>query len=367
MFDIAIVEDEELERRALRTILERNLPGVKVVGEAKNGAEAVRLLESRSIDLMLLDIRIPRPSGLEILEMLRERGLATKVLIVTAYDHFEIMQAAIQLRADGFLLKPVRTEALLKAVEDCLRSVPAAPVAAPMLAKAPAAAEPAGVPEAIADPLALKAEIERLVQHNAYRECLMLVRRQLEALHAHREVAPRQGVLDLSQVLTDLVACAGRPLPDAVARKIEALTAQRLEARDHYKLQELFSEITDLLFADDEEPGTSAAARIETVRNYIERNLHKSVTLEEAADHAHVSACYLSRLFHKQMEMTFITYLKQRRIARAKQLLECSSLPIVNVALDLAYQDANYFCKAFKKEVGVSPSEYRRQFPQPTS
>ncbi|SOC09421.1 response regulator [Rhodobacter maris] len=363
MFDIAIVEDEELERRALRTILERNLPGVKVVGEAKNGAEAVRLIESRSIDLMLLDIRIPRPSGLEILEMLRERGLATKVLIVTAYDHFEIMQAAIQLRADGFLLKPVRTEALLKAVENCLRAVPAAPAAVPPLSE-PAAG---GGAEAMRDPEALRAEIERLVETHAYRDCLMLVRRQLESLHARREAAPRQGVLDLSQILTELVACSGRTLPEAIARKLEALTAQRLEARNHYKLQELFSEITDLLFADDEEPGTSAAARIETVRNYIERNLHKSVTLEDAADHAHVSPCYLSRLFHKQMSMTFITYLKQRRIARAKELLEGSSLPIVNVALDLAYQDANYFCKAFKKEVGVSPSEYRRQFPQPNS
>ncbi|WP_444460141.1 helix-turn-helix domain-containing protein [Rhodobacter capsulatus] len=58
--------------------------------------------------------------------------------------------------------------------------------------------------------------------------------------------------------------------------------------------------------------------------------------------------------------MTFIAYVKERRMSRAKDLLAGSSLPILNVALDLAYQDANYFCKAFKKEVGVSPSEFRR-------
>jgi methylphosphotriester-DNA--protein-cysteine methyltransferase len=43
-------------------------------------------------------------------------------------------------------------------------------------------------------------------------------------------------------------------------------------------------------------------------------------------------------------------------------LLKNSDLPITNVALDLSYADANYFCKAFKKEVGISPSEYRRRF-----
>lgn len=349
MFDIAIVEDEELERRALRSILERNLPEVTVVGEAKNGAEAVRLIESRNIDLMLLDIRIPRPDGLEILEMLRNRAAPTKVLIITAYDHFEIMQAAIQLRADGFLLKPVRTEALLKSVTDCLRAAaPVAPVAQ---------VTPPSVPEAAPD---LRSEIGRMVAAHAYRDALALVRRQIETLHAHRDKPPRQVVLDLAQLLSDLIACSGRSLPAALARRIEALATQRLDPRDSYKLQELFADLTDLLFDPAEDPGITAGARIETVRNYIERNLHKSVTLEDAADHAHVSPCYLSRLFHRQMEMTFITYVKLRRIERAKDLLTGSTLPIVNVALDLAYQDANYFCKAFKKEVGMSPSEYRR-------
>jgi YesN/AraC family two-component response regulator len=77
MFNMAIVEDEELERRALRSIIERNADDIRIVGEAKNGSEAVRLLESERIDVMLLDIKIPRPNGLELLQMVRERHLAT--------------------------------------------------------------------------------------------------------------------------------------------------------------------------------------------------------------------------------------------------------------------------------------------------
>ncbi|MGI2030833.1 response regulator transcription factor [Rhizobium panacihumi] len=351
MFSIAIVEDEELERRALRTIIERNVEGICIVGEAKNGSEAVRLLDEERIDLMLLDIKIPRPHGLEILQMIRERHLTTKVLILTAYDYFEIMQKAIELKADGFLLKPVRTEALLKAVGDCL----AEPFAA-----APGRSAVVEVEDIDADDI--QGRLGDLVDRRAYRDCLRLVRRRLETIYAHRDTAPRHEVLDLAEMLTDLVALSGRELPQAIARQIDGLESQRLDARSLYKVQELFCQITDTLFEADDERTVPAGERIETVLHFIERNLAKGVTLEDAAEFAHVSPCYLSRLFRKEMNMTFISYLKEQRIERAKDLLQNSDLPITNVSLDLSYADANYFCKAFKKEVGISPSEYRRRF-----
>ena len=56
-----------------------------------------------------------------------------------------------------------------------------------------------------------------------------------------------------------------------------------------------------------------------------------------------------------------MAYVKHRRINHAKDLLEGSDLPIMNIALDLSFNDINYFAKVFKKEVGVTPSEFRRQ------
>ncbi len=358
MFNMAIVEDEELERRALRSIIERNADDIRIVGEAKNGSEAVKLLESERIDVMLLDIRIPRPNGLELLQMVRERHLATKVLIVTAYDYFDIMQAAIQYKADGFLLKPVRTEALLDGVRDCL-ALPAPEKLQQSLHVVPTmdAAEDEADDEAdIAE------EIRSLVERRAYRDCLRFVRMRLERIYAHKEVAPRHEVLDLVEILTDVLEEMGRKLSLPMARQVDELENQRLDVRSQYKVQELLCQIIDVLFDPGQEHGGAAGERIETVLHFIERNLSKGVTLEEAAEFAHVSPCYLSRLFRKKMNTTFISYLKGQRIERAKVLLKNSDLPISNVSLDLSYADANYFCKAFKKEVGVSPSEYRQQF-----
>jgi AraC-like DNA-binding protein len=204
--------------------------------------------------------------------------------------------------------------------------------------------------------------IRVLVLRHAYRDCLRLVRTRLEGIYAHKEMAPRHEVLDLAEILTGLLDESGRKLTPLMARQVEDLESQRLDARSQYKVQELFCQITDALFDPGQENGGSAGQRIETVLHFIERNLSKGVTLEEAADFAHVSPCYLSRLFRKKMNRTFISYLKGQRIERAKTLLRNSDLPIANVSLDLSYADANYFCKAFKKEVGISPSQYRQQF-----
>ncbi|WP_312794780.1 response regulator [Tianweitania sp.] len=366
MFNIALVEDEELERRAVRSILERNIEDVHIVGEAKNGSEALHLLDTQRIDLILLDIKIPRPNGMELLQMIRDRHLPTKVLIVTAYDYFEIMQSSIQLKADGFLLKPVRTEALLEAVRNCqasASSLPATPqhpdVSVQAVGQSPA--DPAE------DGKNIRERILAYVEQRAYRDCLKLVRRRLETIYAHRETAPRHDVLDLIEILIDILAQSGRDLTPVLARQVDELGSQRLDARSHYKVQELFSQVTDMLFEASDERGGSAAQRIQTVLHFIERNVQKGISLEDAADFANVSPCYLSRLFRKEMNMTFISYLKAQRMERAKELLQNSDLPITNVSLDLSYTDANYFCKAFKKEVGVSPSEYRRQFHKPAA
>ncbi|WP_319774431.1 response regulator [Breoghania sp.] len=377
MFNIVIIEDEELERRALRRIIETNLDSARIVGEARNGTEAVRLIETCQIDLMLVDIRIPRPNGLEIIQMVRDRGMQTKVIILTAYDYFEIMQSAIHLKADNFLLKPVRTDDLLKAVSACLGTVDATastalPDAPPSLSipsarrdDAPLSFPTQADPETVAETAHIARQIAELVESTSYRACLTLVRQRLEAIYARKDVPPRRAVLEYIRTVVRVAEERQLAMPSCITRKIDALAQQRLDLHSHYQMLELVYQIVDVLFEAREPGGAHASDYIQDVLNYIERNLHKGVTLEEAAGFANISSCYLSRLFRKEMGGTFISYLKTKRIERAKELLADSDLPITNVSLDLSFQDANYFCKAFKKEVGVSPSEYRRQYRRP--
>ena len=101
---------------------------------------------------------------------------------------------------------------------------------------------------------------------------------------------------------------------------------------------------------------------MESVVDYIERNLKRGISLEDVANHVNISTYYLSKIFKKEMGVNFITYVTDRKMDLAKEMLVNTDIPVLNIALDLAYNEANYFSKAFKKKTGLTPSEYREQY-----
>jgi two-component system, LytTR family, response regulator len=99
-----IVEDEAPARQNLRDYLAATA-WVRVVGEASDGAAALRLLEAHEPDLMFLDVRLPELSGLEVARRMRQ---APEIVFTTAYDRFAI--AAFELGAIDYLVKPFGRE-----------------------------------------------------------------------------------------------------------------------------------------------------------------------------------------------------------------------------------------------------------------
>lgn len=93
---------------------------------------------------------------------------------------------------------------------------------------------------------------------------------------------------------------------------------------------------------------------------YIENNLTTNLTLEDVANHVYLSQFYFSRLFKKEMGISFITYLNQQRIEQAKTLLAQSNLSIKSISQNIGYSQTSYFCKIFKELVGMTPVNYRK-------
>ena len=100
---------------------------------------------------------------------------------------------------------------------------------------------------------------------------------------------------------------------------------------------------------------------IQSALDYIEKNFEKGVTLEEVAEYVHLSTFYLSKLFKKELNVNFVSYVIERKIEKAKELLESTDMPVLNIALELNYQEPNYFSKVFKKVTGMTPSDYRKR------
>ena len=114
---VFISDDEEPARERLRTLLEdlaAELP-TKVVGEARNGMEAIELLPPSGAQVLLLDIQMPGMGGLEVARHLARLAAPPRIIFVTAHDRHAV--EAFELNALDYLLKPVRAERLAAALK----------------------------------------------------------------------------------------------------------------------------------------------------------------------------------------------------------------------------------------------------------
>ncbi|KJS56965.1 LuxR family transcriptional regulator [Streptomyces rubellomurinus subsp. indigoferus] len=114
---LLIADDQEMVRRGMRRILE-NQPDLAVVGEAADGVAAVEEARRLRPDVALVDIRMPRMDGLEVVRLLAGPGVAepVKVVVVTTFDLDEYVYPALRNGASGFLLKRSGPALLVEAV-----------------------------------------------------------------------------------------------------------------------------------------------------------------------------------------------------------------------------------------------------------
>ena len=110
-----VVDDQELFRRGLTMLLAVE-PGLEVVGEAGDGAEGVTLAESAAPDVILLDIRMPKKSGIEACLAIKESVPSAKIIMLTVSDEEADLYEAVKSGASGYLLKDSSIEEVAQAI-----------------------------------------------------------------------------------------------------------------------------------------------------------------------------------------------------------------------------------------------------------
>lgn len=117
---ILIVDDHEVVREGLRSLLSRQ-KGLAVVGEAGSAAAAVEAAKRSSPDVAIMDVRLPDGSGIEACREIRAERPETRVIMLTSYPDEQAVFASIVAGASGYLLKEVRGQALVEAIETVAR------------------------------------------------------------------------------------------------------------------------------------------------------------------------------------------------------------------------------------------------------
>ena len=106
MYAIMIVEDEELIRQGLTSLVDYEQFGMTVINQAENGREAWEKFQDQPADILLTDINMPQMNGLDLAHLVKEQSPSCHIIFLTGYDDFEFARKAIKLGADDYLLKP---------------------------------------------------------------------------------------------------------------------------------------------------------------------------------------------------------------------------------------------------------------------
>ena len=418
MFRLLIADDEELERRALRLIIERNgFAGVEIV-EAVSGTEAVQQAIAHAIDAAFLDIRMPGLDGIGAARQIRAALPDAIIVIVTAFDSFDYAREAVRLNVEEYLVKPAEEREVIQTLHKAM--------AASSIRKLKAERE-----------LALDRKIGRLTEYlesdvRADLASGSIGDVRLAEFCTARELGGTMSFFGMLRPIPVLYASAlAEPaLRKAILARIERLTSLVLDKFGWYALasatessvallaispdaladpkasvENILLEIlarsrTDLgidIVAGATVPDTHPEARylmeatsaaslarkdlpivlvdpgavlrrpeaagddqmIDRARTYLAAHIHEGAGLEQVALELRVSASHLSRKFRQVTGTTFMDYATRLRIDRAKALLSSGLYSVKEVSALLGFVDQAYFARVFRRLEGQSPNDFK--------
>lgn len=116
MYKIMIVDDEPIEREALKLLIKNHFDDLTLAGEAQNGFEAIEMSNRLRPDLMIIDIKMPGLSGIDAIKEIKKNNPLVKFLILSSYDEFEYAQQALRLGAEDFIVKPAKMQVMTDAI-----------------------------------------------------------------------------------------------------------------------------------------------------------------------------------------------------------------------------------------------------------
>jgi Response regulator containing CheY-like receiver domain and AraC-type DNA-binding domain len=351
MYKILLVDDESLEREALKIMLEQFKDQVTIVGEAGNGREAIELDGKLDPDIIFMDIKMPGIDGIKASEIIKNRNENKVIIVLTAYDDFNLIHKALTLGVNDYILKPVKADNLLKA---------------------------------------LSVQIDNLkINKSKIKEKELLL---MDKIISEEE---NESEILLNSIIESYIIASNENV-DYFKQRIQLLVekmikvASKFRFRDNkwikeeecfYKLKSLqevqkistyIHEILALIFektmekdveikeSNPKKPNHSNRV-LEPALKYIEENYKEEMFLEKMASISNVSPYYFSKLFKKEIGMNFTTYVTKYKVEKAKEMLKNTDIPIVNIAAELGYYECGYFTKIFKKIEGITPTNYRNK------
>lgn len=395
MIKIAIADDEVMIREGLKEAFDWEKYGLEFVGSCKNGQEAYELALNQQIDIFLLDICMPKISGLELIEKLNGINKEMIYIIISGYSEFEYAHRAIQLGVYDFVIKPIDEAKLLSIIISAKERLLSGQKEKEIINFMHKQMQNhifelqnkfvhKLVTRDFDKPETIKIELDQLELDFGENPGLILIK-HINHLSETKEWSEQLLYFAYNNLITELLASVGNI---AVVSKDFDDQLFALTAIDHQDIwQELETSIEEAVFkylrqkvlvtkqlvktdlSDCHElykrlkveVRTDLSENIRYVKHRLENGFtNNAIDLNQVADELAVSASHLSRLIRKELGISFKEYLINLRIEKSIELVKESDMRINVIAERVGYTNQHYFAHAFKKATGHSPSAFRQ-------
>lgn len=121
--NVCIADDEYFIRQRIKKLIPWSSMNLTFIGEAENGEQVLQYLHNQKIDILLLDIKMPKLNGLEVAQYIQKHFPATHIIILSGYNDFDFAQSAIRAGVKEYLLKPIVEDDLIHAISSCIHSI----------------------------------------------------------------------------------------------------------------------------------------------------------------------------------------------------------------------------------------------------
>jgi two-component system response regulator YesN len=384
--DILIVDDESSIRKGIERTLRSSFPQYRI-HLAANAEQAMALLRTQPMNIVFTDILMPGMTGLELMNISRNRHPNVKWVVISAYSEFAYAQEAIRLGAKDYLLKPFGKDALNEMVEklgeEVVRETEQSEEV--LLLKS----NRKYLQEAVFQRWALgldtgridmnpfmdkhphfylimvKMESDKVVQLDNFiieNVLLELIERYGKGFVTLYDSKSLLGLVTLpegarvqelvEELRGHLIKYLRVPFQIMSTERIEQFQAvpaevQRMRQASTTQIYEYYSNGSD--------------RSIEVALQYIRTHYHADLSLEKVASIVYLNPAYFSQLFKQKTGQGFKDYVIHLRLEQAKQLLMNPKLKLIDITERIGYHDLRHFSQVFRKKYGTTPSEYRQE------
>ncbi len=342
MESLVIIDDEKIVIDGIRAMMSIIDPDIVIEGSAMDGISAFDLLRSTSPDYVITDIRMPGMDGLSLIEAAQVFLPRTVFIVVSGYQEFEYARKALSLGVVEYLDKPLTLEKLQN-----------------VFRKAKQVRN--RIDKSFTDSYNHDELVEKLfwsIRNEAKEELGKTVHNTLKIIKQQENFNEYKKEIYMILCILTMIAfeesaafkAAFKTLPSYHA--IENL--KDYNDVDHY-VEERLTDMADLFCLLKPEDNLTVTKLLK----YIDENYDRDISLAELAEVVNMNMTYLSVFFKEKVGISYIKYIRNLRMEKAKLLLN-EGYRVVDVCFMVGYSDPRHFSELFQKETGVTPSKFKK-------